>query len=138
MRVPVPREDWVEIAVPALVDPAVFEAAQAQTGENRRHRRQLRRHPGWLLQVLVVCRRCGHAFYGKMVRGRVGGRQPADYGTDRCTGTDAHRFAGQPVCDDRSVRSDRLERAVWDEIQTILEDPERVAMEHRCRLAEAQ
>ena len=122
-RVPAPREEWIEIPVPALVDPAVFEAAQAQLDENRRRRRELRRRPGWLLQGLVVCRRCGYAFYGKMARGRVGNQQPADYGYYRCTGTDAHRFAGQAVCDNRSVRSDRLEQAVWDEIRAVLEDP---------------
>ena len=137
-RVPAPREEWIEIPVPALVDPAVFEAAQAQLDENRRRRRELRRRPGWLLQGLVVCRRCGYAFYGKMARGRVGNQQPADYGYYRCTGTDAHRFAGQAVCDNRSVRSDRLEQAVWDEIRAVLEDPERVAVEHRRRLAQAQ
>jgi len=110
-RVPVPREEWIEISVPALVDPAIFEAAQAQLDENRRRSRELRCRPGWLLQGLVVCRRCGYAFYGKRARGRVGGRQPADYGYYRCTGTDAHRFAGQAFCDSRSVRSDRLEQA---------------------------
>jgi site-specific DNA recombinase len=135
-RVPVPREDWIEIPVPAVVDPAVFEAAQAQLDENRRRRRERRRRPGWLLQGLVVCRRCGYAFYGKMARGMVGGRQPADYGYYRCPGTDAHRFAGQAVCDNKSVRSDRLERAVWDEIRVVLEDPQRVAAEYRRRLAD--
>src|SRR3954468_21527106 len=35
MRVAVPREEWIEVPVPALVDPAVFEAAQAQLAENR-------------------------------------------------------------------------------------------------------
>ena len=73
-----------------------------------------------------------------MARGRVGGQRPADYGYYRCTGTDAHRFAGQAVCDNRSVRSDRLEQAVWDEIRAVLEDPERVAAEHRRRLAEVE
>ena len=137
-RVPVPREEWIEIPVPALVDPAVFEAAQAQLDENRRRRRQLRRRPGWLLQGLVVCQRCGYAFYGKMARGRVGEQQPADYGYYRCTGTDAHRFAGQAVCDNRSVRSDRLEQAVWDEIRTVLENPGRLAAEYQRRLNQAR
>lgn len=137
-RIPVPHEEWIEIPVPALVDPAIFEAAQAQLYENRRRRRELRRRPGWLLQGLVVCQRCGYAFYGKMARGCVGGRQPADYGYYRCTGTDAHRFAGQAVCDNRSVRSDRLEQAVWDEIRTLLEDPGRVAAEYQRRLDQAR
>ena len=133
-----PHEEWIEIPVPALVDPAIFEAAQAQLDENRRRRRELRRRPGWLLQGLVVCQRCGYAFYGKMARGRVSGRQPADYGYYSCTGTDAHRFVGQAVCDNRSVRSDRLEQAVWDEIRTLLEDPGRMAAEYQRRLDQAR
>lgn len=137
-RVPAPREEWIEIPMPALVDPAVFEAAQTQLDENRRWRRERRRRPGWLLQGLVVCRQCGYAFYGKMARGTVGGRQPTDYGYYRCPGTDAHRFAGLAVCHNRSVRSDRLERAVWDEIRAVLEDPQRLAHEYERRLAEVR
>jgi site-specific DNA recombinase len=87
---------------------------------------------------LVVCRRCGYGFYGKMARGRVGGRQVAEYGYYRCLGTDAHRFGGTAVCDNRSVRSDRLEAAVWDEIRALLEDPHRLAAEYRRRLNEAR
>jgi hypothetical protein len=62
-RVPVPSEDWVAVAVPALVDPAVAEAARAQLEENRWRKREQSRGPGWLLQGLVVCRRCGYAYY---------------------------------------------------------------------------
>src|SRR6266581_3502978 len=35
-RVPMPREEWIEIPVPPIVDPAVFEAVRAQLEENRR------------------------------------------------------------------------------------------------------
>jgi site-specific DNA recombinase len=38
-RVAVPREEWIEVPVPALVDPAVFEAVQLQLTENRRRKR---------------------------------------------------------------------------------------------------
>lgn len=40
--------------------------------------------------------------------------------------------------DNRSVRSDRLEQAVWDEIRTLLEDPGRVAAEYQRRLDQAR
>ena len=103
---------------------------------NRRHRRERRRRPGWLLQGLVVCRRCGYAFYGKMARGRVGGGKTADYGYYRCLGTDGHRFGGTAPCTNRSVRSDCLEQAVWNEIRTVLEDPQHLAAEFRRRLDE--
>ncbi len=111
---------------------------QEQLDENRKRKRDGRRRPGWLLQGLVVCRQCGYAFYGKMARGTVGGAQPADYGYYRCTGTDAHKFGGQALCRNRSVRSDKLEAAVWHQIETVLDDPQRVAGEHERRIAAAR
>jgi len=134
----VPREQWIAIPVPAIVDAGVFEAVQAQLDENRRRKREGRRRPGWLLQGLVVCRQCGYAFYGKMARGVVGGRQPADYGYYRCTGTDGHKFGGQAPCSNRSVRSDKLEQAVWRQVQAVLDDPCRVSAEHERRVVAAQ
>ena len=134
----VPREEWIAIPVPAIVEAGAFEAAQVQLDENRRRKREGRRRPGWLLQGLVVCRRCGYAFYGKMARGTVGGRQPADYGYYRCTGMDGHRFGGQAPCDNRSVRSDKLEQAVWRQVEAVLADPGRVAAEHERRTASAR
>ena len=91
-----------------------------QLDENRRRKRDGRRRPGWLLQGLVVCRRCGYAFYGKMARGTVGGRRVAGYGYYRCTGADGHKFGGQALCDNRSVRSDKLEQAVWGQVGAVL------------------
>ncbi len=135
---PVPREEWIGIPVPAIVDVGLFEAVQGQLEENRRRKRDGRRRPGWLLQGLVVCRQCGYAFYGKMARGRVGDRQLADYGYYRCTGTDGHKFGGTALCCNRSVRSDKLEQAVWREVQMVLDDPRRVAAEHERRSALAR
>jgi site-specific DNA recombinase len=136
-RIATPREEWIEISVPGLVYAALFEAAQVQLDENRKRRREGRRRPGWLLQGLIVCQRCGYAFYGKMARGLTGSHRPADYGYYRCTGTDGHRFGGQATCDNRSVRSDKLEQAVWNEVQSVLVDPGRLAQEYRRRLADA-
>ena len=134
----VPCDEWISIPVPAIVDPDIFETVQGQLDENRKRKRDGRRRPGWLLQGLVVCRQCGYAFYGKMARGTVGGAQPADYGYYRCTGTDAHKFGGQALCRNRSVRSDKLEAAVWHQIETVLDDPQRVAGEHERRIATAR
>ena len=137
-RVRLPSTEWIPITVPAIVDAEMFEAAGAQLEENRQRKRDGRRRPGWLLQGLLVCRRCGYAFYGKMARGTVGGRQPADYGYYRCIGSDAHKFGGHAACDNRSVRSDKLEAAVWHEVMAVLDDPQRVAAEHKRRAAAAR
>lgn len=135
-RVPVPREEWVP--VPAIVDPAAAEAARAQLAENRRRKRDQSRGPGWLLQGLVVCRRCGYAYYGKATPGLAERHRPGafGYGAYRCIGSDGHRFDGAAVCTNRPVRSDRLERAVWAEIEAVLNDPERIAHEYQRRLSE--
>ena len=137
-RVPVPSEDWVAVPVPALVDPAVAEAARAQLEENRRRKREQSRGPGWLLQGLVVCRRCGYAYYGKATPGLAECHRPGafGYGAYRCIGSDGHRFDGKAVCTNRPVRSDRLERVVWAHIEAVLNDPQRIAHEYRRRLTD--
>jgi site-specific DNA recombinase len=137
-RVPAPRAEWIAIPVPAIVDAGLFEAVQAQLDENRRRKREGRRRAGWLRQGLVVCRLCGYAFYGKMARGLVGDRRPADYGYYRCPGTDGHKFGGQALCCNRSVRSDKLEQAVWRQVEAVLADPHRVAAEHERRVVAAR
>jgi site-specific DNA recombinase len=45
------------------VDEALFEAVAEQLAENRRRARQRQRGARNLLQGLVVCKRCGYAFY---------------------------------------------------------------------------
>jgi hypothetical protein len=55
---------WCE-AVPAIVDKALFSAAQEQLRENRTHARLGPRRPGHLLQGLTCCALCGYAFYAR-------------------------------------------------------------------------
>jgi site-specific DNA recombinase len=57
-----PREDWILLPGPARVEPAVFDAVQAQLEENRRHARHSRRGARYLLQGLLQCPPCGDAF----------------------------------------------------------------------------
>jgi site-specific DNA recombinase len=138
LRVPVPREEWIEVPVPALVEPELFEAARAQFEENRRRKRERQRGPRWLLQGLTVCRRCGYAYYGKTAprSGRDLSRGELRY--YRCIGADGYRFGGTAVCDNRPVRGDRLEQTVWDQVRTLLQDPSQVADEYRRRICQAR
>ena len=61
----VPPEEWASIPVPSLVEPALFDAVQEQLEENRRRQREGGRGARHLLQGLLVCETCGHAYYGK-------------------------------------------------------------------------
>ena len=136
-RVAGPREEWIEITVPALVDGALFEAAQAQLAENRKHKRQSQSGPRWLLQGLTVCRCCGYAYYVRATVPPSGGRSTRRNYYYRCLGTEAPRFNGMIKCGNPTVRGDRLEQMVWEQVRALLEDPSRVADEYRRRISQA-
>lgn len=130
----VPAEEWITIAVPALVEPAVFAAVQEQLQVNQHHARQSRRGARYLLQGLVQCQQCGYAFYGKPVSRKAAKGHPRTYAYYRCLGTDAYRFGGERVCENTQVRTDLLDLAVWREVCGLLAHPERLAEEYRRRL----
>jgi site-specific DNA recombinase len=132
--VDMPPEDWFSIPVPAIVDPEVFAAVQAQLQENRRHARQSPRGALYLLQGLVQCQHCGYAYYGKRISPSARKGKPRAYAYYRCLGTDAYRFGGERICQNTQVRTDLLDVAVWREVSTLLAHPERLAEEYRRRL----
>jgi site-specific DNA recombinase len=127
---PAPREQWIGIPVPAIVDEQLFDSAARQLAENGRRRRERRHGPAHLLQGLLVCKCCGYACYGTY----SGPAGKAKYCYYRCTGTDPHRFGGRPVCRNKSVRQQVLDEAVWNDVRTLLADPARVERELHRRL----
>jgi site-specific DNA recombinase len=124
-----PPEKWLLIPVPALVDEALFEAVQAQLQENRQRARQRKRGARYLLQGLLVCAQCHYAYYGKPVSNKA-----RNYAYYRCIGTDASRFGGERVCDNFQVRTDKLDQYVWEEVKSLLQEPERLSHEYQRRL----
>jgi site-specific DNA recombinase len=113
----------VFMATPAVVDKALFNAAQEQLRENRTRARLGLRRLGHLLQGLTCCALCGYAFYGKTTRQRVKGRILADFRYYRCSGTDAYRFGGERICSNSQIRADKLENEIWDKVCNILKNP---------------
>ena len=124
-------QDWVRIPVPALVEQDLFDAVAGQLEENRRRARLGRRGPRHLLQGLAVCGCCGHACCGFVYPKHDDGS--VAYGYYRCLGADA-RLCGGRVCPNRSVNRQALDEAVWDDVKSLLEDPQRVAREFQRRL----
>jgi site-specific DNA recombinase len=130
----VPPDEWIGIPVPAIVDEALFHAVAEQLAENRVRHRQSNRGARYLLQGLLVCQGCGHAFCGKAVSLRAGKAKRRDNAYYRCIGTDAYRFGGQRLCDNKPVRTDLLEEAVWEDVRSLLSEPERIEREYQRRL----
>ena len=130
-----PAEDWIHIPVPAIVSEELFDTVAEQLAENRVRNRQSKRGVRYLLQGLLTCRGCGHAFYGKALSLSAGKGKRRDYAYYRCIGMDAYRFGGQRICHNKQVRTDLLEVAVWEDVCSLLAEPERVEREYQRRLA---
>src|SRR3989442_364913 len=102
-----PREEWIEIPVPALIDESTFARAHELLHENKLRARRRTIHPS-LVQGLVSCRRCGYAL--SRIAKRTSTRRIHYF---RCIGSDAWRHLGGSRCNTRPVRQDRLEEIVW-------------------------
>jgi site-specific DNA recombinase len=131
-RVDTASEEQIFIDVPALVSAEIFEAVQVQLEENRRRRRERPGGDRYLLQGMVVCKRCGYGCYGKPVS-RASAKGKIPYAYYRCTGSDAYRFGGQRLCWNKQVRTDVLDTAVWEDVRQLLSEPERVRTEYERR-----
>jgi site-specific DNA recombinase len=129
---------WIGVPVPPLVDVALAEAVGEQLTENRQRSRQSARGQRYLLQGLVVCRQCGYAYYGKAVSLASAKGRRRQYAYYRCCGSDAYRFGGERLCANQQVRTDRLDEAVWREVERVLEDPSWIAAEYERRLVQAR
>lgn len=127
------REDWIEIPVPAVVSEALFLAVQEQLEENRKQARQRRRGAVYLLQGLAVCGHCHYAYYGKKVSPSAA-KCKKPYAYYRCIGTDGYRFGGQRICDNKQVRTERLDDIVWRQVVDLLNHPERLEKEYERHL----
>jgi len=128
---PRPREEWIEIAVPALVSPTQFALAQDRFEHNRRFAARHTKRPS-LLQGLLICQLCGYALY--RCSSRSTRHQLLYY--YRCTGADAYRFPQGRRCANRPVRQDVVEALVWEEIVQLLANPTLVRAEIDRRLTE--
>jgi site-specific DNA recombinase len=129
----VPREEWIFVPVPAIIEAELYNLVQAQLTENRQRARQGQRGVRYLLQGLLVCKVCGYAYYGKAISPSSRKGHPRAYAYYRCLGTDAYRFGGHRICPNTQVRTDLVEVVVWEEVCRLLEHPQRLEAEYRQR-----
>ena len=104
-----------------------------QLQENRERSRVQHQRQRYLLQGLVVCKRCGFAYYGR----RTGPSPPGvqrDYSYYRCTASLKNRFGGEETCTNRPVRTTILEATVWEAVKALLREPQRLEAEYARRL----
>ncbi len=132
---PVEKANWIYIKVPNIVDEDIFDIVQEQLAENRKIARTRKRGAKYLLQGLVICKRCNYGCYGTCMKSRRE-EEGGHYAYYRCSGKDSYRFGGNKICDNKLIRSDALETAVWEEVKQLLKNPNRVLEEYKRRLSE--
>ncbi len=133
----VEEQHWIYIPVPAIIDENLFDVVQEQLEENKKSARAQRRGATYLLQGLVVCQRCRYSCYGKASRVQRK-KKVCIYSYYRCTGSDAYRFVGDKPCDNKQIRTDVLDIAVWEEVKCLLKNPQRISDEYNRRIEELE
>jgi len=105
--------------VPPIIDPAMFEAAQAQLQRNKIQAKRNRKYEYLFVSGRLRCGQCSRAMFGAL-----GGLQRPQY---RCT-----RKPFQDVVaphSRRSVQVTAIEPVVWEAVERVLNDPSLIAAE---------
>ena len=127
-----PREQWIQIPVPAIVDEDTFDRVAARLADNKRFASRNAKVPS-LLQGLAACASCGYGYYRTCTRTT---NKKIYY--CRCLGSDDYRHEGGRVCVNKPVRADHLDTVVWDHVTGLLADPQLIRAEIDRRLDSAR
>ncbi len=120
-QIPRPRDEWIRIAVPSIVDEDMFDAVNRVTRDNSKWSPR-RAEPGqWMLRGLVKCGTCGVGVNCHKMRGRNGTWHRYYY----CRNHDPIKAGGADKrCPERNIRADTLDAFVFDQIRAALLRPD--------------
>ena len=122
-----PRDTWIEVPVPPLMDEETWERAQAlKKQRSRRARRNTK--VLYMLQHLLKCGECGHNFHAKSTWRTTNVRNGKKYRYDLPTPRRYYLCNGQHSmrlhCRERpSIRAERLEGPIWSEVKRVIQNP---------------
>ena len=116
-----PKEEWIPISVPPIIDLTTFQAAAGRARDNEAFSPRNLQEGGYLLRKLVRCGRCGCSCSALTSKQTYGGKVHSShyYGCLRTTSG----FLKQERCSQRRIRADVLDELVWEEVSTRLQDP---------------
>jgi site-specific DNA recombinase len=120
-QIPRPRDEWIRIAVPSIVDEDTFEAVHRVTRDNSKWSPRRAEAGQWMLRGLVKCGTCGVGVNCHKMRGRNGTWHRYYY----CRNHDPIRAGGADKrCPERNIRADALDSFVFDQIRAALLRPD--------------
>ena len=123
-----PRDSWIEIPMPQIIDDETWERARALK-KQRSRRAKRNTNVLYLLQHLLKCGECGHNFHARCTRSITNVRNGKKYRYDlptpnryyMCNGMQSMRLR----CRERPyIRAERLEEPVWREVKRVIQNPD--------------
>ena len=114
----VPREEWIAVTVPALIDPQTFAKAQEQLERNARLSTRNQKRPYLLGSGRLRCTQCGGGMSGQY-------NPRKNWRYYRCT---HYRWQQENPCHG-TVHADKIEAHVWERVERVLRNPA-IVVEH--------
>jgi site-specific DNA recombinase len=115
-----PREEWIEIPIPAIIDDATLEAVAATARDNSTYSARRTEPDTFLLRRLLRCAHCQVKL--NCYRARRNNTTTRYY---LCPHRDPWRAGGAAHrCPERRVRADELDTFVFDQVRALLTRPD--------------
>ena len=121
-----PREEWIPISVPPIVDLETFHHAGLRVKDNQKFAPRNLQEPAYLLRNLVRCGHCDHSC-SAMATYRGANKSNHYYFCQHKGKT----FLRERRCPQRYIGAEALDELVWEEVSTRLQDPDLVLEAHR-------
>ena len=118
-----PKEEWIPIPVPPLIDRETHRLAQAQLERNARLSFRNNTKYSYLLRCLLTCKSCELAMFGVTYKATDTRPEHRYY---QCHGKDPILSAREHKCTQRPAKANELEEAVWEHVKQLMRDPERL------------
>ncbi len=121
-----PKKEWIEVNVPPIVSEAIFQKAKELLVARRNYTVRNVKYK-YLLQGRIKCGDCSNSVSGTADR-QIQKRNGKTYGPYfklyyRCTYFVKNVYKKLTKCNLRYIQAELLESLVWNEIETILENP---------------
>ena len=118
-----PKEEWIPIPVPSLIDQETHRLAQAQLERNARLSFRNNKKYSYLLRCLLSCESCRLAMFGTTYKATDTQPERRYY---QCHGKDPILSAREHKCTQRPAKAHELEETVWEHVKGLMRDPERL------------
>lgn len=134
-----PRDEWIEVKVPRIVDDELFKRTQ-QLLETRKNYCERNAKYHYLLQGLIKCGDCGNTVAGTADK-QLQIKNGKSYGPYfklyyRCTHFVKNKYDKIVKCRLKYIQAQKLEAMVWQKIEEVLQKPEIIekVIQHEARI----